>query len=173
MYGEIAGILTIMSFALTFVLARRIENDFTPIFQNAIKSMIGFFTFFVITLILGALFNLVELPINVIIMLILSISFTVILGDTALLHIFPKVKGSELDKQQKKALFESIKTVVNERIKLGGKCQFIDFYGKKGQYIPAMGPNMKDKKCLDCSSGIEKLSVGGGQVYYCPHCQEG
>ncbi|KKK45621.1 MAG: EamA-like transporter family protein [Candidatus Lokiarchaeum sp. GC14_75] len=86
MYGEIAAILTVMSFALAFVLARRIENDFTPIFQNAIKSIIGFFTFFVITLILGALFNLVILPINVIIMLILSITFTVILGDTTLLH---------------------------------------------------------------------------------------
>lgn len=75
-----------MSFALAFVLARRIENDFTPIFQNAIKSMIGLFTFFIITLTMGALFNLFILPINVIIMLILSISFTVILGDTALLH---------------------------------------------------------------------------------------
>lgn len=86
--------------------------------------------------------------------------------------LFPKIKGSELDQQQKRALFESIKTVVNERIRLGGKFQFVDFYGNKGQYLPAMGPNMKDKTCSDCSSGIEKLSLGGGQVYYCPHCQE-
>ena len=69
------------------------------------------------------------------------------------------------------ALFESIKTVVNERIRLGGKYQFVDLYGKKGQYMPAMGPNMKGKKCSDCGTGIEKFSVGGGQVYYCPHCQ--
>ena len=87
--------------------------------------------------------------------------------------LFPKIKASELDDKQIQALFESIKTVVDERIKLGGKFQFIDLYGKKGQYIPAMGPNMKDKTCSDCGKGIEKLSVGGGQVYYCPHCQKG
>ena len=86
-------------------------------------------------------------------------------------NLFPKIKGSELNEQQKKVLFESIKTVVNERIRLGGKYQFVDLYSKKGQYIPAMGPNMKGKTCSDCGSGIEKLSVGGGQVYYCPHCQ--
>jgi formamidopyrimidine-DNA glycosylase len=86
--------------------------------------------------------------------------------------LFPKKKGSELDEKQKRALFDSIKKVVNDRIKLGGKFQFIDLYGKKGKYIPAMGPNMKGKTCPDCDSGIEKLSVGGGQVYYCPNCQK-
>ncbi|MFX1325391.1 MAG: zinc finger domain-containing protein [Promethearchaeota archaeon] len=86
--------------------------------------------------------------------------------------IYPKKKGSDLNNEQKKELFESIKTVVNERIKLGGKSQFVDLFGKKGKYIPAMGPNMKGKKCLQCGSSIQKISVGGGQVYYCPHCQE-
>ncbi|MHA2125458.1 MAG: DNA-formamidopyrimidine glycosylase family protein [Promethearchaeota archaeon] len=86
--------------------------------------------------------------------------------------LFPKIKGSELNNQQKKALFDSIKTVVNERIRLGGKYQFVDLFGKKGQYMPAMGPNMKDKICSDCDTPVEKLSVGGGQVYYCSHCQQ-
>jgi formamidopyrimidine-DNA glycosylase len=54
---------------------------------------------------------------------------------------------------------------------MGGKFQFVDLYGNKGQYVPAMGPNMKARTCVDCDSVIEKLSVGGGQVYYCPHCQ--
>ncbi|MFX1488847.1 MAG: DNA-formamidopyrimidine glycosylase family protein [Promethearchaeota archaeon] len=86
--------------------------------------------------------------------------------------LFPKVKGSELGQKQKKALFDSIKNVINERIRLGGKYQFVDLYGKKGGYIPAMGPNMKGKTCPDCDSDIEKFSVGGGQVYYCPQCQQ-
>ncbi|MFW9872831.1 MAG: hypothetical protein ACFFG0_06990 [Candidatus Thorarchaeota archaeon] len=85
--------------------------------------------------------------------------------------IYPKVKGSNLSGQQRKRLFESIKTVVIERIRLGGKFQFFDLYGNKGQYIPAMGPHMKAKTCTKCDSVIEKLSVGGGQVYYCAHCQ--
>ncbi|MFX1531239.1 MAG: DNA-formamidopyrimidine glycosylase family protein [Promethearchaeota archaeon] len=85
--------------------------------------------------------------------------------------LYPKVKSSNLTEQQRKKLFEAIKTVVNERIRYGGKFQFVDLYGNKGQYIPAMGPNMKAKTCIECDSVIEKLSVGGGQVYYCPICQ--
>ncbi|MHA2183135.1 MAG: hypothetical protein ACXAAH_17080, partial [Promethearchaeota archaeon] len=85
--------------------------------------------------------------------------------------LFPKTKGSKLNEQQRNTLFKAIKTVVDERIKLGGKFQFIDLFGKKGKYIPTMGPNMKGKTCTDCGSSIEKLSVGGGQVYYCPLCQ--
>ncbi|MFW9939515.1 MAG: DNA-formamidopyrimidine glycosylase family protein [Candidatus Thorarchaeota archaeon] len=85
--------------------------------------------------------------------------------------LYPKVKGSNLTEQQRKKLFEAIKTVVNERIRYGGKFQFVDLYGNKGQYIPAMGPNMKAKTCIECDSVIEKLSVGGGQVYFCPTCQ--
>ncbi|MFX1279111.1 MAG: DNA-formamidopyrimidine glycosylase family protein [Promethearchaeota archaeon] len=85
--------------------------------------------------------------------------------------LYPKVKGSSLNEQQRNRLFESIKKVMNERIRLGGKFQFVDLYGNKGNYIPAMGPNMKATTCVDCDSVIEKLSVGGGQVYYCPHCQ--
>ncbi|MHA1916607.1 MAG: DNA-formamidopyrimidine glycosylase family protein [Promethearchaeota archaeon] len=85
--------------------------------------------------------------------------------------LHPKVKGSNLSEQQRNRLFESIKTVVNERIRLGGKFQFVDLYGNKGQYVPVMGPNMKATTCADCDTVIEKISVGGGQVYYCPHCQ--
>jgi hypothetical protein len=35
--------------------------------------------------------------------------------------------------------------VVEQRINLGGKGQFVDFYGKHGTYTSAMGPNMKGK----------------------------
>jgi len=31
-----------------------------------------------------------------------------------------------------------------------------------------MGPNMKQKKCLACGTSIEKMSVGGDQVFFCP-----
>ncbi len=86
--------------------------------------------------------------------------------------LFPKKKGSELNKDEVKALFEAINSLINERMELRGKNQFIDMYAKKGKYIPAMGPNMKGKNCSDCGTGIEKMSFGGGQIYLCPKCQE-
>lgn len=85
--------------------------------------------------------------------------------------IHPKRKISDLNKDERKALFDAIRTVVHERMRLGGKDQFIDFYGDSGRYIPAMGPNMKDQECPECGTLIEKLSIGGGQVYLCPKCQ--
>jgi formamidopyrimidine-DNA glycosylase len=85
--------------------------------------------------------------------------------------LFPKKKGSELNIDEKKALFEAINALIVERTELGGKNLFIDLYAKAGKYLPKMGPNMKGKICSECGTGIEKMSFGGGQIYFCPTCQ--
>ncbi len=86
MYGEVVAILTTVSFALSFVLARKIEKEATPIFQNAIRSLIGLISFLIICLFSGFLFNIINLPLLVISLLGMSILFTVIIGDTSYLH---------------------------------------------------------------------------------------
>ncbi|MFX0173923.1 MAG: DNA-formamidopyrimidine glycosylase family protein [Candidatus Hodarchaeota archaeon] len=86
--------------------------------------------------------------------------------------LFPKRKGSELNTDETKAFFEAIKSVIDERMELGGKNLFIDLYARKGKYTPAMGPNMKGKTCSECGTGIRKMSFGGGQIYLCPTCQK-
>jgi formamidopyrimidine-DNA glycosylase len=85
--------------------------------------------------------------------------------------LHPKRKASELNKDERRALYDAIKLVLQERIKLKGKDQFYDLYGNQGGYTPAMGPNMKHQTCAVCGTRIEKLSVGGGHVYFCPKCQ--
>jgi formamidopyrimidine-DNA glycosylase len=85
--------------------------------------------------------------------------------------IHPKRKASDLTESQKRALYDAIKLVIQKRIQSGGKNQFIDLYGKQGSYTPAMGPNMKDQLCPICGTKVEKLSLGGGQIYLCPKCQ--
>jgi formamidopyrimidine-DNA glycosylase len=86
--------------------------------------------------------------------------------------IHPKRRGSELSEEERRALYDAIGLVVQERLRLGGKDQFLDLYRRRGGYVPAMGPNMKDKKCPKCGSSIERMNVGGGQVYMCPKCQK-
>ena len=86
-------------------------------------------------------------------------------------RIHPKRKASDLTEKEKHALYDTIKLVIHERIKSGGKNQFSDLYGKQGNYTSAMGPNMKDKVCKTCGTQVEKISLGGGQTYYCPKCQ--
>lgn len=86
--------------------------------------------------------------------------------------LHPKRKASELNKDEGQALYDAITFVLLERIRLRGKDQFLDLYGNKGGYTPAMGPNMKQLACATCETPIEKLRLGGGHTYFCPKCQK-
>jgi formamidopyrimidine-DNA glycosylase len=86
--------------------------------------------------------------------------------------IHPKRRAHELSEEERNHLFDAIKQVLQERIRLGGKPQFLDLYGKQGNYTPAIGPNMAQKPCPICGTPIEKLGLGGGYVYFCPKCQK-
>jgi formamidopyrimidine-DNA glycosylase len=85
--------------------------------------------------------------------------------------LHPKRKASELSGDESHALYDSIVKLIEERLRLGGKEKFTDIYGGSGAYTPVMDSNMKGQDCSKCGTLIEKLSVGGGQVYYCPKCQ--
>jgi len=86
--------------------------------------------------------------------------------------LHPKRKASELSEEERLSLYDAIKLVMEERIRLNGKNQFFDLYGNQGSYTPAMGPNMKNQTCTTCATPIEKLSIGGGDVYFCSKCQK-
>jgi formamidopyrimidine-DNA glycosylase len=86
-------------------------------------------------------------------------------------RLHPKRKASELNTEEKRSLYDAIRFVLKERIRLNGKDKFRDLHGKQGGYTPAMGPNMKQQTCPKCGTSIEKLSLGGGHVYLCPNCQ--
>jgi len=86
-------------------------------------------------------------------------------------RLHPKRKASELNKDERRAFYDAIRFVLQERIRFKGKDQFYDLYGNQGGYTPPMGPSMKHKTCPVCGAPIEKLSVGGGHVYFCPKCQ--
>ncbi len=86
--------------------------------------------------------------------------------------IHPKRKAASLTEKERHRLYNAIETVIQARIQAGGKTQFQDLHGKQGAYTPAMGPNMKAKPCQTCGTKVEKLTLGGGQTYYCPTCQK-
>jgi formamidopyrimidine-DNA glycosylase len=86
-------------------------------------------------------------------------------------RLHPKRKASELCKDERRALYDAISLVLRERLRLNGKDQFLDLYGNQGGYTPAMGPNKKKQNCSKCGTSIEKLSVEGGDVFFCPKCQ--
>ena len=85
--------------------------------------------------------------------------------------LHPKRKASQLSADETQRLFDAIKFVVNERVRLNGKEDFADMYQKHGGYVAAMGPHMKEQYCPECGTIIQKLSHGGGHVFLCPVCQ--
>jgi formamidopyrimidine-DNA glycosylase len=85
--------------------------------------------------------------------------------------LHPKRKASELSPNERRALFNAVRLVLRERIRLNGKNQFYDLYQRQGRYVPPMGPNMKEQRCPICKTSIEELSLGGGKVFVCPKCQ--
>jgi formamidopyrimidine-DNA glycosylase len=85
--------------------------------------------------------------------------------------LHPRRKASELNLNEQKALYNSVRLVLRERLRLNGKNQFLDLYRNQGSYISAMGPNMRRKNCPVCESPIQELSLGGGKVFVCPKCQ--
>ena len=85
--------------------------------------------------------------------------------------VHPKRKVSDLSEGELRGLYDNIKLVIEERLRLKGKHQFVDINGERGRYVAAMGPNMKDRSCPKCGTAIQKLAHGGGHVYLCPICQ--
>jgi formamidopyrimidine-DNA glycosylase len=86
-------------------------------------------------------------------------------------RIHPKRNTFTFTKDEKNDLFDSMKQILNTRICNGGKEKWVNLYGQSGRYIPVMGPNMRGKVCPECGTAIEKIAHGGGQVFFCPHCQ--
>ena len=85
--------------------------------------------------------------------------------------LHPRRKASELNLNEQRALYNSVKLVLRERLRLNGKNQFLDLYQNQGRYISAIGPNMRKKNCPICECPIQELSLGGGKVFVCPKCQ--
>ncbi len=85
--------------------------------------------------------------------------------------IHPKSIASELEEEKKLVLLAEIRNVLSEAIKLGGRAERVNLFGKPGNFTRTIGPKEKGMPCPNCSSLIEKLLVGGTNSYICPSCQ--
>lgn len=87
--------------------------------------------------------------------------------------LHPKRKIPSISDDEIKALYNSIKKVLNESVKLGGLAYERDFYGNKGGF----GKNQfkvgykQGGPCPTCGMIIEKIKTGATSSYICPSCQ--
>lgn len=85
--------------------------------------------------------------------------------------IHPKKKTGKLTTEETERLFGSVKGVLAEMSRLGGRDTEKDIGGSPGKYPTVMSKNTYRNPCPICKGEIVKTAYLGGSVYYCPRCQ--
>lgn len=83
----------------------------------------------------------------------------------------PRRKMNSLGEEDINRLFNSIKSVLAEMSRLGGRDTEKDLFGNPGGYMTVMSSKHAGDYCPDCGGTIIKEAYLGGSVYYCDRCQ--
>jgi formamidopyrimidine-DNA glycosylase len=83
----------------------------------------------------------------------------------------PKRKIAQIRTEERSKLYRAIQDTIAEAIKLGGRYDERDLYGKPGRYIRLMDSKTAGTPCTRCGTDIKKISYLGGACYICPICQ--
>ena len=86
-------------------------------------------------------------------------------------RLHPKQPLDALKKNHVEALHRAIVGTLLEAIRLGGRNDEFDLYGRPGKYVRLMDKNAVGQPCPECAAKIEDMSYLGGTCYFCPTCQ--
>jgi formamidopyrimidine-DNA glycosylase len=86
-------------------------------------------------------------------------------------RLHPKQPLEDLDKDRIAGLHKAIVNTLKEAIRLGGRNDEYDLYGKLGGYKRLMDSKSAGRPCPECGKRIEKIAYLGGACYFCPQCQ--
>ncbi len=86
--------------------------------------------------------------------------------------IHPKRKVADLSDKEKCDLFHSIKNIMMDMIKKGGRDTEKDLFGNFGIYCTKLSKNTAGQPCINCGTTIKKENYMGGSIYYCSNCQK-
>ena len=86
--------------------------------------------------------------------------------------IHPRRKLESLTPREKEAAYKSVKQTLFEMTASGGRDTEKDIFGCQGGYKTKLSAKTKDKPCPECGSAIVREAFLGGNVYFCPVCQE-
>ncbi len=89
-----------------------------------------------------------------------------------LARLHPRHSIADLSSDQRKNLFNSIISTVDEIIGRGGHYDEFDLYNQKGGYIRLMDKNAVKRPCPGCGGEVQKIQYLGGSCYLCPNCQK-
>lgn len=85
--------------------------------------------------------------------------------------LHPKRSIGSLSITEREILFHTLKDVLAEMARQGGRDTESDLFGRPGGYHTALSQKTLASPCPRCGGSIQKQSYLGGSIYFCPHCQ--
>lgn len=86
--------------------------------------------------------------------------------------IHPRRKIAALSDEERTAMYQAVKNVLQEMTDLGGRDTERDLFGNPGGYRTVLSKNTAGNACPDCGHLICKEAFMGGSIYYCEGCQK-
>lgn len=90
-------------------------------------------------------------------------------------EILPTGIAKDINQEERKKLFKSIKNILNKAIKLRGTSEsdYRDTQGAPGSFQKVLKVYRKaGKKCPKCGTIVERMKMGQRSVFYCKICQK-
>lgn len=87
-------------------------------------------------------------------------------------RLHPKHSTANLSEAQTRALYDAIRSTVDEAIAGGGRDDEYDLYNRPGGYKRLMDSRAVGRPCPTCGATVEKIQYLGGACYFCPECQK-
>ena len=89
--------------------------------------------------------------------------------------IHPERDVSTLSKEEIKAIYESLTTILRQAIAHRGTSTdtYVDLNGKKGSFEAQLQVyGREDQACRKCGNPIKKKKIAGRGTCFCPKCQK-
>jgi formamidopyrimidine-DNA glycosylase len=87
-------------------------------------------------------------------------------------RLHPRHPISELEAEQRLALYKAIVNTVQEAITKGGRYDEVDLFNQHGGYVRLMDKQALERPCPVCGGEVQKIAYLGGSCYLCPECQK-
>jgi len=87
-------------------------------------------------------------------------------------RINPRRKLETINSKEQKKLYASVKSTLLAMRKQGGRDTEKDLFGNKGGYKTILSSNTLKNPCPACGSVIKREAYLGGNIYFCPVCQQ-
>ncbi len=85
--------------------------------------------------------------------------------------INPQTKLGNLSEEDRKRLYESLKSTLKAMERDGGRDTEKTLFGNPGGYPSVLSSKTVAYPCPRCGGGITRKAYLGGNVYFCEHCQ--